>query len=301
MTKKIVALLTALLLLLTLSALCEAPESGITVTDMFGREIHLNAPAERIIALSPADCEILCALGCEELLVGRGAYCDYPESILELPVLESGAQTNIEQILALAPQVVVMADMAQTKEQVAQLENSGIAVVVINADSIDGVYEAIGILGALTARDAEAQQMIADMQTVFADITAKAQNTGKTVYFEISPLEWGLWTAGGGTFMDELAQICGVENVFADVEGWGEVSAEQVLQRNPDYIVTTSVSYGDGPTPVEEILGREGWQGVSAIASGNVFNADNNQITRPGPRLADAANALYEFISGAAE
>ena len=73
------------------------------------------------------------------------------------------------------------------------------------------------------------------MQSAFADIAAKSENTGKTVYFEVSPLQWGLWTAGKGTFMDELATMCGLTNAFADVEGWAEISEEQVLERNPDY------------------------------------------------------------------
>lgn len=296
MTRKLVSLLLTVALLLTAAAFAEG--ESITVTDMFGRSVTLNGPAERIVALSAADCEILCALGCEEKIVGRGAYCNYPESILDLPVVESGAETNIEQIIALAPQAVVMADMAQTKDHVAQLENNGIAVVVLNADSIEGTYEAIRILGAMTAKDAEAEAMIADMQATFDDIASKAQDGGKSVYFEISPLQWGLWTAGSATFMDELAAICGVKNAFGDVAGWAEVSEEQVLLRNPDYIVTTSGYYGEGPLPDEEILGRAGWNSITAVADGMVYAADNDMITRPGPRLKDAALNLYEFFYG---
>ena len=296
MTRKLVSLLLTFALLLTAAAFAEG--ESITVTDMFGRSVTLNGPAERIVALSAADCEILCALGCEEKIVGRGAYCNYPESILDLPVVESGAETNIEQIIAMAPQAVVMADMAQTKDHVAQLENNGIAVVVLNADSIEGTYEAIRILGAMTAKDAEAEAMIADMQATFDDIASKVQAGDKSVYFEISPLQWGLWTAGSGTFMDELAAICGVKNAFGDVAGWAEVSEEQVLLRNPDYIVTTSGYYGEGPLPDEEIMGRAGWDSIAAVADGMVYAADNDVITRPGPRLKDAALNLYEFFYG---
>lgn len=82
---------------------------------MLGREITLSEPVERIVALTAADCEILCALGCENLLVGRGTYCDYPQSILSVPIVASGERTNMEQIIALSPQVVLMGDMAQSK------------------------------------------------------------------------------------------------------------------------------------------------------------------------------------------
>ena len=253
------------------------------------------------MALSPSDCEILYALGAEDTLVGRGQYCDYPEAVLEIPAVNSGAETNLEQILALNPQVVVMTAMAQTTEQEEALEKAGVKVVVSDAQDIAGTYEAIALLGKLVGKEAEADALITQMKDAFAAIAEKAENTGKTVYFEVSPLEYGLWTAGKNTFMDELATICGLENAFADVEGWQGVSQEQVLARDPDYIVTISMYFGEGPTPVEEILGRKGWEGLKAVKNQQVFNADSNAMSRPAPRLVDAAQALFDFVYGAAE
>lgn len=297
MTKKLVSLFLALVMAFSLTA-AFAESTAVTVTDMAGREIALDAPATKVVALTASDCEILAALGAEDTLVGRGEYCDYPESILEVPAVQSGADTNLEQIIALEPQVVVMAKMAQTEEQVAALEAAGIRVVVSDAQDIEGVYTAIRLIGALVGRNDEAEAMVADMQSAFADIAAKSENTGKTVYFEVSPLQWGLWTAGKGTFMDELATMCGLTNAFADVEGWAEISEEQVLERDPDYIVTISMYYGEGPTPVEEIKSRAGWDALKAVQNDAIFNADSNEVSRPGPRLKDAAEALYTFVTG---
>ena len=297
MTKKLVSLFLALVMALSLTA-AFAESAAITVTDMAGREIALDAPATKVVALTASDCEILAALGAEDTLVGRGEYCDYPESILEVPAVQSGADTNLEQIIALEPQVVIMAKMAQTEEQVAALEEAGIRVVVSDAQDIEGVYTAIRLIGALVGRNDEAEAMVADMQSAFADIAARSENTGKTVYFEVSPLQWGLWTAGKGTFMDELATMCGLTNAFADVEGWAEISEEQVLERDPDYIVTISMYYGEGPTPVEEIKSRTGWDTLKAVQNDAILNADSNEISRPGPRLKDAAENLYQFVSG---
>ena len=297
MTKKLVSLFLALVMALSLTA-AFAESTAVTVTDMAGREITLDAPATKVVALTASDCEILAALGAEDTLVGRGEYCDYPESVLEVPAVQSGADTNLEQIIALEPQVVVMAKMAQTEEQVAALEKAGIRVVVSDAQDIEGVYTAIRLIGALVGRNDEAEAMVADMQSTFAGIAAKSENTGKTVYFEVSPLQWGLWTAGKGTFMDELATMCGLTNAFADVEGWAEISEEQVLERDPDYIVTISMYYGEGPTPVEEIKSRAGWDALKAVQNDAIFNADSNEVSRPGPRLKDAAEALYTFVTG---
>lgn len=292
----------AFLLLAVLAMLCActalANDTAVAITDMYGRSVTLEAPAERIVALTASDCEILCALGAEELLVGRGEYCDYPPSVLELPVVQSGVDTNIEEILALNPQVVLMSDMSQSKEQVDMLEANGIRVVVSDANDIEGVYSAIQMIGALAGKEEQAEALVADMQAAFEDMAANAGNTGKTVYFEVSPLQYGLWTAGSGTFMDELAAICGLTNAFSDVEGWAAISEEQVLARDPDYIVTIAMYFGEGPTPVEEIMSRPGWNELKAVAGNCVYNADSNAISRPGPRLKDAALELYEFIHG---
>ena len=300
MVRKMLSLMMAMMMALGCAAgLAEG--SAVTVTDMMGREVTLDAPATRVVALTAADCEILCALGCEDALVGRGTYCDYPESILDVPVVESGYETNIEQIIALEPQVVLMGTMAQSEEQVKQLEDAGIHVVISNAQRIEEVYTAIEMIADLMGRQAEAEAIIQGMKATFDDIAAKAENTGKTVYFEVSPLQWGLWAAGSGTFMDELATLCGLTNAFADVEGWGQISEEQVIERDPDYIVTITMYYGEGPTPVEEIKGRAGWENLKAIVNDDVLNADSNEISRPGPRLEEAAVTLFEFVNEDAE
>lgn len=321
LNKTLAALLAALLLALTACAPAAAPEAtqapeateapaatdapeaaGVTVTDMTGREITLDAPATRVVALSASDCEIIYALGAGELLVGRGEYCDYPAEVLEVPAVQSGAETNIEQIIALEPQVLFMTKMAQTEEQIAALEAAGAHVVVSDAQDIAGVYEAIGMIGTLLGREAEAGTMVADMVAAFDDVAARATGDGsETIYFEVSPLQYGLWAAGADTFMDEIAQMLGLTNAFADVSGWAEVSEEQVLSRDPDYIVTISMYYGEGPTPVEEIQGRAGWENVSAVKNGKILNLQNNELSRPSYRLAEGARMLCDFVYGAAD
>ncbi len=275
----------------------EAPEStGIAVTDMTGREITLENPAEKIVALTASDCEILFAIGAGDTLVGRGGYCDYPAEALEVSSVESGSETNIEQIIALGPEVVIMSTMAQTTEHVESLEAAGIAVVVTDANDIEGVYTSITLIGEVVGKTDEAAAVIDSMKTTFEEIQNKVEADGeKKIYFEVAPLAYGPYAAGSGTFMDELATMLGLSNIFSDLEGWPQISEEQVIERNPDYIVTTTMGDLD---PIEEISGRDGWGNITAIVNGDVLNADSNTITRPGPRLADAAQELYDFVYG---
>ncbi|MBR1710272.1 MAG: ABC transporter substrate-binding protein [Clostridia bacterium] len=290
--KKLLFLLFALVLISTL-AIAEGP---VTVIDMLGREITLSEPVTRIVALTASDCEILCALGCEEALVGRGEYCDYPESVLDKPSVQSGYNTNAEEIIALEPQVVLMSTMAQSVELADTLATAGIEVVISDAIDIEGVYTSIRLIGALMGRQETAETLISEMQSTFAMVKENCVDTGKTVYFEVSPLQYGLWAAGKGTFMDELATMCGLTNAFADVDGWGQISEEQVIARDPDYIVTITMYFGEGPTPIEEIKSRTGWENLKAIQNDDILNADSNEISRPGPRLQDAVLTLYHFV-----
>ncbi len=280
-----------------------APDAAaISVTDMMGREISLSGPAQKIVVLSAADCEIVYALGAASSVVGRGEYCDYPAEVLDITPVQSGSETNLEQIIALEPDVLLMSAMDQSEEQTKALEEAGITVVVSDADTIEETYTSIELIGAVTGKADEAAALTESMKSMFAEVSASAaKDSGETVYFEVSPLEYGLWTAGANTFMNEIAGMLGLENCFADVEGWAEISEEQIIERDPDYIVTISMFYGEGPTPVEEILSRKGWENVTAVKNAAVLNLQNNELSRPAPRLADGAKAMSDFITGIRE
>ena len=161
-----------------------AAENSLTFTDMTGREISLDAPAEHIVVLTAADCEILFALDAGDTVVGRGEYCDYPEAVADIPAVQSGSETNLEQIIDLEPDVVVMGIMDQTEEQVTALENAGVPVVVSAANDIAGVYEAIQMMGTLTGKTAEAEAFVQSMQDAFAEIESKVtEDSGENDLF----------------------------------------------------------------------------------------------------------------------
>ena len=294
---KTLAILVAAMMLLSFAAFAAAEDTSFTVTDMSGREITFDKPVERAVALTASDCEIIFALGAGDILVGRGEYCDYPAEVFEIPSVQSGYDTNIEQIIDLEPEVLFMSTMAQTEEQVAQLENAGIKVVVSDAQDIEGTYTAISMIGEIRGKTEEANEVIDGMKAVFEEIQANKLDGTKTIYFEVSPLQWGLWTAGTSSFMSEIAEMMGLRNCFDDIsDSWAAISEEQVLERNPDFILTITMYYGEGPTPEEEIMGRAGWENVTAVKNGDILNLVNNELSRPAPRLAEGAQMLFDFV-----
>ena len=304
MSKKLVSLFLAVLMVFSAASVL-AEGSAVTVTDMHGREITLAAPAEKIVVLMPADAEILWSLGVSESIVGVGMYCVTPEETAVMPgidgkeVVNSGYVLNVEQILALAPQVVIMTEMGHDPDQVAALTEGGVQVVITNAQNLEDVYTDIALLGAVTGKNAEAETLITDMKARFAAIGEKAGETDKTLYIEESPIYDGtVWTAGKGTYMDDVAALCGLKNLFADLDGHQGVSDEQVVARNPDLIITTT-SYDPSwmsEMPDAEIKNRSGWEGVTAVINGDVIYDPTNAVALPGPRLTDVAEMLLNYI-----
>lgn len=279
-----------------------AASGAISITDMSGKTIQLDKPAERVVVLTASDCEIIYALGAGSTVVGRGEYCTYPEETAKVTAVKSGSDTNIEQLIALKPDVIIMSTMAQTKEQIASLEKAGVKVIVSSAQNIDGIYTAITLIGQVVGKNDEATKIVTSMKKTFDELKAKVpKGSPKTIYFEVSPLSAGtLYTSGTGTFMDELASMLNLKNIFSDTKSWAQVSEEQVIQRNPEYIVTTSMAKAGAVNPVDEILARQGWENIVAIKNRALFNADSNSsaLMHPGPRLTDAAQQLYNFVYG---
>lgn len=278
-----------------------APESVafLHAVDMAGRSISLDAYAARVVALDPADCEILCSIGAEGLLVGRGWDCDYPSTIATLPPVSTQIGPDPEKIIALTPDLVVTAASAISDEQLAAFEQAGIPVALTDPQDIAGVYTAITLLGTLTNRTSEANALVAEMVTAFATLKAQTTQDGmKTVYFELSSLEDGLTTGGSGTILNDLALTVGLHNEFEDMTGWPVITPDQVAGRGPDYIVAAIAAGEDGAMRVSEILSRAGWEDVDAVKQSAVFYIDGKALTRAGPRLVDAASMLLEATSG---
>ena len=194
-----------------------------------------------------------------------------------------------------------MTKMAHSPDVVEQLEDAGIAVIVTDAQTIEDTYACISLLGKATGKQSEAAQLIEDMKTRFAAVAERAKDTGLTVYFETTPMEWGwgLYSAGKGNFMDEIGSMCGLKNIFGDVtdgDGWPVVSEEDVIAANPDLIIAFD-SNGMGDMDAAQVItSREGWKDMDAVKQGHVFVLVNNEFVRPGPRLVNAAEALMELI-----
>lgn len=272
-------------------------QTGFTVVDSRGIEVPFEKVPEKIVSLMPSNTEILYSLNCGESIVAVSEYCNYPEETENKPKLPTGEMLNVEAILALEADVVILGNMSAMEDQIYQLEESGVNVIVTEANNLSETFDVIGIIGKTVGKEEEAQALVNAMKEGFDDIRAAVErNKAVSIFVEVSPLEYGLWSCGRNTFIHELIEIVGANNIFEDIEGWSAVSEEQVLTRNPDVIITTASPLTGIDDPVGDIKSRANWNQTGAVKNDKVFMIDGDMVTRPGPRLLDGAKELVKLI-----
>lgn len=273
---------------------------GITVTDSTGAKITFEKLPNKIISLLPSDTEIIYALKAQNKVIAVSNLSNYPTEASKKTQLDSGNKTNIEAIIGLQPDVILLSKMNQTVAQIKQLQDAGIKVVVTDPQNIASAYDIINVIGKICGKDKEAGDMVTSMKKDFDMIKEQAKRVvKKKVYLEISPLQYGLWTCGKGTFQQEIMDMCGITNVFSDLNGWKSISEEQVINKNPDIILTTTdADEIGGKNPIAEIKSRKNWSNINAIKNNKVFSINVNLISKPGPRLVLGAKALMKAVYG---
>ena len=280
---RLLCTLLALTLLATVPALAELPTE-----DRAGNAITVPAEITRIISLAPSTTQVLEALGALDSLVAVDNQTPmYVDGTSELPQFDMMAP-DVEQIAALEPDVVFASGLSYLDgNPFAALTEMGVCVVDIpSSASIADVEDDIRFIAACLGKDAEGEAIVNEMSAsidAIAAIGATIEDK-KTVLFEISALPY-IYSFGAGTFLDEMITLIGAENVFGDQAGWLAVSEEDAVAANPD-VILTNVNYIEDS--VGEILGREGWDVVTAIANADVHYIDNGASSLPNQHIIDA-------------
>lgn len=267
---------------------------GLTITDDLGRSVTLDVTPQRIVSLAPSVTEILFAVGAGAQVVGDTKYCNYPPEADALPEIGgySAKSISVEAVVGLKPDLVI-AGTASQKTVVESLEKLGVPVIALAPGSVDAVYESITQIGAITGHGEQAATTVAEMQQRISAVTAKVATLPAekrpTVFWEV--FDDPLTTSGPGTFIGQLIELAGATNVFADAtEAYPQVSLETVVERNPA-VILGPVSQREKLTP--ELIGqRPGWATIAAVQGGRVYLLDGDIVSRPGPRLAEALEAL---------
>ncbi|MGH6640708.1 MAG: ABC transporter substrate-binding protein [Polaromonas sp.] len=277
------------MLLLCLAAL--APARALQLTDDRGVSVTFAQSPQRIVSLLPSLTESVCAMEQCQRLVGVDRYSNHPASVRRLPVLGGGLDPNIEGIVALKPDVVLLATSSRASQR---LESLGIKVVALEPKSHADVRRVLRKLGVLLdvpdEMGAERLWRIIDASVSAAaqSLSAKARNT--RVYFEVSR---GPYAAGESSFIGETLTRLGVKNVVPAALGpFPRLNPEFVVRANPDVIMV-------GNRSMQAMVAYPGWSSIKAVREQRicVFGVDESDVVvRPGPRMAEAARIMAKCL-----
>ena len=269
-------------------------------TDPSGAAISVPEQVNSIVVLAPSLAQTVVSLGMGDKIVGYDLQSVGLAGLpADVPTFDT-VSPDVEQLAGLAPDLLLVSNLSLYDQEAPYqpLIDAGVCVICVpTSDSIEDVKSDIRFLAAALSVPEAGAALVEQLESQLnelADVVARIpQEERKKVYFEISPAPY-LYSTGGGTYLHEMIQWVGGVNVLADQSGWLSVEGETVVAANPD-VIFTNVNYIDNP--VGEILGRDGWAGVSAVANGDVYSVDNMSSSLPNENIIlamqEMAAALY--------
>jgi iron complex transport system substrate-binding protein len=283
----------------------EAPESAsvavpktISVVDDADRIVEIASTPQRLMSLAPSNTEILFALGLGDRVVGVTDSCNYPEEAKIIEQVGSYFKPNIEKIFSLSPDLVLAGTgITGLQEIVAKLEELGIPVLILDPSDLEGILTDIQLVGKATGAEREAEALVSEMRARIAVVTEKAIEVKERpkVFCEIDATDPSKpWTTGPGSFMDAMIQLSGGTNVAADAPSpWVQLSTEEIIAKDPEIIILADAKYG---VTAESVRERPGWEIITAVKEGAIYDIDDDLISRPGPRIVDGLETVAKII-----
>jgi iron complex transport system substrate-binding protein len=278
-----------LALTLAVSACRDSRAPSLEASDDFGDPVRIGAPPTRIVSLNPATTEILFTLGAGTRLVGRTKYDSWPDSAKLIPPLGDGIQPNVEAVLAVHPDLVILYASQDNRPAAARFRAARVNTLSLKVDHISDFRRTVLLLGAILRDSARAKTVIDSVYRTLDSVrTATAKLPRPSVF-------WHIWdapiiTIGSGSFMNELVDIAGGKNVYADIAGpSAQVSLEDISRRDPDFILA-------GPIGKAQIASDSRWRIVRAARDNKIFVVDTLLVARPSVRLGEAAVSLANLL-----
>ncbi len=271
--------------------------ASVPLTDRAGNEITVPEEITKVVSMAPATTQVLEELGLTDLLVAVDTQTPlYVEGTEDLPQFDM-MTPDCESLLALDPDIVFVTGMSylSADDPYSELTAAGICVAQIpSSESIAAIQEDILFISECFGMNEEGEAIVAEMSDRISEISSIGETVTekKRVMFEIACLPY-IYSFGDGVFLDEMLDLIGAENVFADQEGWISVTEESALAANPDVILTI-VNYIEDP--IGEILAREGWENVEAVKKQQVYAIDNAASSLPNHHITDALEQMAKAV-----
>ncbi len=271
------------------------PAAGDTppIRDDEGQAIALSVPAARIVSLAPGATAMLFAAGAGAHIVGTSDYSNEPEAAQRIERVGDSQGMDIERILALHPDVVVVWSSGNSAAQIARLERVGLPVYRHHIRRLADIPESVRRFGALAGTGAIAIPAADALRSRIEALKQRYKNaSGGTMLVQV--WDHPIYTVGQSELMTDVVTLCGYRNIYADLpEAGPAVSLESVLERNPDIILAVGP---DRAAADEWLRGWRAYPTLKAVRNGRLIPWTDQRLSRLGPSMVDAAEALCEAL-----
>lgn len=258
------------------------------ITDDLGRKVNLPVKVERAVSLAPSLTENVFAVGAGDRLVGVTTYCDYPAEAQKLAKIGDTLNPNLENIIALKPQVVFVSTASQMQAFTERLERQNIAVFVTNPQDIDGVYKSLYQIGDVMNETERANTVVDELKKRVADVEARTANAAKPKVF-VQIAREPLFTIGKTSFINDLIVRAGGVSVTSEInEAYPKFSKETALALQPDAIILSESDDNQSPNDV--------FKDSPAMKNGKVYKIKADLLSRPGPRIVDGLEKIAKVL-----
>lgn len=277
--------------------LCTEIVVAATVTDDMGNVVSLPQPARRIVSLAPHTTEMLFSIGAGELVVGAVQFSDYPEEARHIPRVGNALNIDLEQILAMRPDLVVAWQSGNSRDAIATLRALGVPVYLSEPRQLHQIAGNILDLGVLTGGEGEAHRLAEQFTGRLAQLQATyGSRRPVQVFYQI--WQQPLMTINGQHLISQVLSLCGGANIFADLPVLApRVDLEAVLAREVEAILISSSAADDN----RAMQSWNKWQSLAAVRERHIYNIPWDLISRHSLRIVDGARLICEALDQARE
>lgn len=263
--------------------------------DDLQRTISLPTQPQRIICLVPSITETLFVLGAGERVVGVTAYCTHPpERTAQLPKLGGTKDPDRERILQLGPDLLILNDEENRKEDFAWFVEHGLTVYVTSPRTVAEGMTMIEKLGEVLDCQRQSLPIVATMRAAYDRIVAEvAARPRLRVFCPIWRKPW--MTFNSATYSDDMLRICGGENIFREKpERYFSVTLEEVAACSPQVVTLPSEPY---PFEPKHFVHLKPLTETPAGRGGHFYCIDGMALCWYGPRILDGLEQLSNLFA----
>lgn len=276
-----------------------AASTAFTITDDLDKTFNFEEPIGSIVSLAPSNTEVVFAVGAGDKLIGRTDYCNFPPQAASVESVGGFWDPDKEKLVVLDPDVVLATGAHDDSGDTAWLEEKGLTVVTLNPETLADIMDDILTVGKLTGKEDEANALVMDMQSKVDFVSLRTAGLSADEKPRVLHVTWHdpLWTVGADTFVNEVIDICGGVNIFADLSGDAQANMDTAVIRNPE-VITVVTGHGSAMNTTYEAItaGDSVFKTTDAYVNDRIRQVNTYLTSRGGPRIIEALEMYARWI-----